>query len=202
MEIIVVGAGASGMLSAILLAEQGHRVTVLEKKDRPGKKLMATGNGRCNFTNRHVTKENYHGEHPEFAEKIIGRFSSEFVMKIFKHYGLEPLELEQGKIFPMSLQSKSVLDVLCREMRRQGVVTRYKQKVERIEPQPHGFLVRAKEIYYADKVVLAAGGAVMKNSGSDGDGYRLAESLGHSVTEIFPGIVQLRLQEKTKEIRE
>ncbi len=198
MKILVIGAGASGLMAAIALAEKGHRVTVLEKMDRPGKKLMATGNGRCNFTNRKIETKNYHGRQAGFHDFVIRRYPSDAIVERFSRWGLYPLELEEGKIFPRSLQSKSMLDVLMRNSRRYGVKMRYRCPVSRIEPLEKGFKVHGDQVYEGDCVVIATGGAVSKNTGSDGSGYGLARGLGHPVTEIFPGIVQLRLLEDTK----
>lgn len=200
MRVIVIGAGASGMLSAILAAKEGHSVILLEKNDRPGKKLMATGNGRCNFLNRRASWVNYHGEDPLFAKEVLKAFPPFKVEELFADLGLETVELDRGKLFPASLQAKSVLDVLCRAMRKYGVRAKYRSLVRKIEKRGEEFVVESEEMYRGDRVIFAVGGSVMKKSGSDGSAYVLVQRFGHQITAIMPGIVKLNLKEGVKDL--
>lgn len=194
-KIIVVGGGAAGMMAAIAAKLKGGQVTILERQDRVGKKLLATGNGRCNYTNINLNIKNYHGENPRFAHSALASFDVNQTMDFFERLGITPAIEENGKVFPLSFQSSSVLDVLRYEIENLGIelitdayVTSVKKKKD--------FIIDLKDgrNFRADRLILATGGMALPNSGSDGNGYSLAKSLGHKLTDIFPGLVQLKLE--------
>lgn len=195
-SIAIVGAGSSGIFASILLAKRGLKVTVLEKNDRPGKKLLATGNGRCNLTNKNLSIDNYHGQNPRFVESALAKLSSEDLIDIFESMGLLTTELTRGRVYPRSLKSSSVLDLLMLNARKAGVNFVFGQDIKTIVKEGNSFSLTSKEWknYNFDMVVLATGGMTLKNSGSDGSGYKLAESLGHKIEALSVGIVQLVLQ--------
>ncbi len=116
-RIIIIGGGASGIISAITASEYGADVTIIEKNDRIGKKILITGNGRCNITNKSISIENYHGCDPSFAIKVIQQFDQLQTINFFKKLGLEFYE-EEGKLFPFSQQASSVLNLLRLEIER------------------------------------------------------------------------------------
>lgn len=193
-KIIVVGGGASGMIAAIVAKKNGGDVILLEKNDRVGKKLLATGNGRCNYTNQNINIENYHGENPKFAYSAIKSFSSQQTIDFFERLGITPALEEGGKVFPLSFQSSSMLDILRYEIEDININLITEAEVVDIIKKDN-FLVKLKDgrEYKADKLILSTGGMAMPKSGSNGDGYNLAKSLGHSITDVFPGLVQLKL---------
>ncbi len=183
------------MLAAISAARLGTDVTILEKNPRVGKKILATGNGRCNFTNVNAECNCYSSENPGFVRKVLSDFTVNNTISFFEKLGIQHKVEEQGKVFPMSDQASSILDVLLYELNRLGVNIVCDSNVVDIIPENGSFILRTENgsIYRGDRVVLTPGGKAMPSSGSDGYGYDLALSLGHTMTDIFPSLVQLML---------
>lgn len=194
-KVCVVGGGASGMMAAIAAARCGAQVILLEQLGRVGKKLLATGNGRCNLTNVDISIMRYHGSHPEFAESALSRFDSKAAIEFFGELGIAHKVEDCGKVFPRSDQASSVLDVMRWEMESLGIQERVDCEVKSIIPLKGGFTIVLKnnEELRADRVVLATGGKASPNLGSTGSGFVLARKLGHNITETFPSLVQLNL---------
>lgn len=184
------------MTAALLSAE--HEVIVLEKKDRPAKKLLATGNGRANLTNTALSPENYHGG-TALATPIIERYGADAVRETFRRLGLETVSLPDGRVFPQSMEAKSVLDTFYRVFRTNGVTLRYKEEVTGLFPGRPWRVATHKNTYEADAIVFAPGGATMRASGSDGTAYALVHSLGHHTTGLLPGITKLSTTEDVSE---
>ncbi len=195
-KVIVVGGGASGMIAAIAARRAGAEVTILERNPRIGKKILVTGNGRCNFTNIHTNVENYSGSDPQFALGAITAFGVSETIGFFERLGIAHKVEENGKVFPMSDQASSFLDVLLYELKDLGIHIVCEALVSSIEKKSNNFVIYTAEagIFQCDKVVLACGGKAMPSTGSDGSGYELAKMLGHSLTAIFPALVQLKLE--------
>src|SRR5690554_261225 len=120
-KVCIVGGGAAGMMAAITAARQGAQVTILERNPRVGKKLLATGNGRCNFTNVNADAESYSGSNPKFVYGALAAFSPEQTIQFFEELGIQHKIEEYGKVFPMSDQASSILDVLLHELQQSGV---------------------------------------------------------------------------------
>jgi len=195
-QIIVVGGGAAGMTAAISAGRLGADVTILEKNPRVGKKILATGNGRCNYTNINADVSCYNGNNPKFALSALSGFTADDAIRFFEELGIEHKVEESGKVFPMSDQASSILDVLLYELNRIGVNIICNTNVKDILKRGNKFIIRADggKKYTAEKVILAPGGKAMPSSGSDGEGYELAKKLGHNITDIFPALVQLMLE--------
>lgn len=195
-HIVIIGGGAAGMLAAIVARRNGSKVTILERNDRMGKKILATGNGRCNYTNINLDIENFHGENPKFAYPAISTFNQYLTIDFFEQLGIAHKILEDGKIFPMSLQSSSLLDVLRYEIEKSNIGVEYNYFASEIQKKENYFHVISKEKrkIKCDKVIVATGGMAMPQSGSDGNGYKLVERYGHKKTKIFQGLVQLKLE--------
>lgn len=195
-KIYVVGGGASGILAALSARYSGANVTILERNPRIGKKILATGNGRCNYTNVNTDIKYYHGKNPEFAYGALSAFNVQQTMGFFEKLGIVPRIEDAGKVFPMSDQASSVLDVLLYELNRAGVNVICNTFVKDIKKTKRGFMLRLEDgrILEASKVILACGGKAMPSSGSDGNGFEIAKKLGHSVVDIFPALVQLKLE--------
>ena len=193
-RIIVVGGGAAGMMAAIVAKRNGASVVLLERNDRVGKKLLTTGNGRCNYTNLNLRIDNYHGENNGFPEEALSGFNVDKTMEFFELLGITPADEDNGKVYPLSFQASSMLDVLRYEMDYLGVELITEAFVGDINKKKK-FTVKLKDgrTFEGDKLILATGGMAMPVSGSDGNGYSLVKSLGHTVTEVFPGLVQLKL---------
>lgn len=195
-ELIIIGGGASGLLAAISARRLGARVTILERNPRIGKKILATGNGRCNYTNIDTDLSCYSGHHPDFAASALSQFTVEDTLNFFERLGISPKIENEGKVFPMSEQASSFLDVFLYALNELDINLVCEALVKNIRPEKRKFLITLEsgDLYKADKVIIATGGRAMPASGSDGSGYDLAEKLGHSITEIFPALVQLMLE--------
>ena len=193
MRVLVIGGGAAGMMAALTAAENGHAVTLLERQGRVGRKLMATGNGRCNLTNHHVSPAHYHGETPDFCRHALAAFDVESTLLYFAGLGLLTTAEDSGRVYPFSNMAGSVLDVLRYGLERPGIQVCTGQAVTAVKRIAEGFTVRTEtEVFAARKVILAAGGAAGSKVGGVMDGYRLAKALGHHRTVLYPSLVQLK----------
>ncbi len=193
-QVIVIGGGASGLMSAIWAARFHAQVTLLECNERVGKKILATGNGRCNFTNQMQNPGCYHGADASFGWKIIRQFSKEDALSFFTSLGICPKE-RNGWYYPYSDQAQAVAEVLEAEARHQHVKIKTRQQVVNVIPQKEGFLVKTDSWQYAaDRVIVACGSPASNVEGSSDAGYRIARSLGLRVIEPCPALVPLRLK--------
>ena len=195
IRVAVVGGGAAGLTAAIAARRRGAAVTVLERMDRVGKKILATGNGRCNLSNLDLSINHYHGQNPKFAFGALGRFDFSRTMEFFEELGIAWKAEDGGKIFPVSNQASSVLDVMRYELERTGVEVICEAEVKGISKNGGEFILHLGDgsRFKADRVVLTTGGKAAPNLGSNGSGYVLAQKMGHKVLEPFPALVQLRL---------
>jgi len=192
-DIIVIGAGASGLAAAIAAAERGKRVLTLEKGPRPGRKILASGNGRCNLMN--VSAPRYYGD-DAFAEQVLQRCGVPELKSFFHRYGLRLTEETEGRVYPMTLQAVSVLDALKRGLVLNGVEVRCNLSVNRVKPLPPaqggGFLVSCEGAEeWASRVILSCGGAAQPKLGGSADGYGLLVSLGHRVVHPRPALMPI-----------
>lgn len=199
-DLIVIGAGPGGLTAAIECAAAGLKVMVLEKNDQPGKKLLATGGGQCNLTNQLPLDkfvENYH-EKSRYARKVLYHFQPDALRSYFEDAGV-PLEVTPaGKVFPRSKKASDVLDVLLKKLKANNGVIVGKAAVEKVLRTKEGFTVEtATETYTCRTVVLATGGKSYPSLGSSGDGYAIAESLGHSIEPVRPSLAPVKTVEKT-----
>lgn len=192
MNVCVIGGGAAGMLAALTAAENGHRVLLLERQSRVGRKLLATGNGRCNLSNYHVSPAHYHGE-AGFCDFALSQFDVGETLQYFASLGLLTVSEASGRIYPMSNMAGSVLDVLRYALERPEIDLQTGQTVTAVRKMPEGFSVKTEtDTFSARCLILAAGGAAGSKVGGGMDGYRLAKSLGHHRTALFPSLVQLK----------
>ncbi len=218
-DVIIIGAGASGLTAAIAAARQGSSVLVIEQKDKAGKKILATGNGKCNFTNRLQTPECYRSDDSAFAMKVLSHFDVARTLAFFEELGIYPKERD-GYYYPNSEQASSIVSVLLLECERLKVRIHYNEAVVKIGKMDlvhrgvkPGFTVwtevkpdaadkgntekRNLQKNYASKnLILATGGCASPNLGSDGKGYQLAKAFGHTVIKPLPALVQLKSPEK------
>jgi hypothetical protein len=193
--VIVVGGGAAGMTAAIAAARLGAPVEILERMPRVGKKLLATGNGRCNLANARPEPARFHGADPAFVRSVLGAFGIDETLAFFAGLGIEAREEDAGKIFPRSGQAAAVLDVLRHELARLGVPAHCESAVSRLESR--GGLWRARThggVHEGAAVVLAPGGRAAPQLGSNGSGHALAAALGHRIVDPFPALTRLRVR--------
>lgn len=193
-KIIVIGAGASGMLAAITAARQGASVTLLEGMEKPGKKLLITGSGRCNLTNLRQESICYRGADAEFVGNVLQQFTVSDTLSFFREIGLLTIARD-GYVYPVTGQASSVLEVLLLEIKRLGVKLKCMEKVLSIEKNMLFRVRTAGWTYEADAVILAAGSKAAPATGSDGSGYALAKKCGHSLVTPREALVPLTIRE-------
>jgi len=191
-DVLIIGGGAAGLAAAISAAMHGDRVTVLERMDRVGKKILATGNGRCNIAAADPAVSHYYGKNPRFIQSALSRFPLENTIDFFTGIGV-PLKTEGNKFFPYSLQASSVVDALRLECARLHIEIHTEQPVTNITRTKEGFSVQTPvKTYFAHAVLIACGGCASASLGGVSDGYTLLESFGHKRTALLPAIVQLK----------
>lgn len=199
MKTIVIGGGPAGMLAAYSASKNGDEVTILEKMNSLGKKLLITGKGRCNITSSFPIEEfitNVPGN-GRFLYSCFQQFTNQDIIKLLNQEGLKVKEERGHRIFPVSDQAKDVLEALLHILKKQKVQVKTNRKVEEI--LVNGGKARGvrclfqgqEETYLADKVILATGGKSYPVTGSTGDGYELARKLGHSITRLQPSLIPL-----------
>lgn len=195
-EIAVIGGGASGLMAAITAKKSGKEVVILERKDRILKKVLITGNGRCNITNVNANISNYFGKNISSVENILNRFTPQDTMDFFNGLGIVCNEENRGKVYPLSGQASSVVDALRFEAEKLGIKIETEFYVRKIEKDGFKFKIYSedKKKIEAGRVILAAGGQSYPELGSNGSGFELAKELGHSVTKLSPSIVQLKTE--------
>jgi len=195
-KILVIGGGAAGLMAAITAARAGGKVMILEAGERVGKKLLTTGNGKCNFTNLHMEADCYHTEQPAFVERVLEQFNEKDAIAFFESLGISA-RVKNGYVYPRSEQAASVLDALRLELDRCHIPVAGEEKVQGMEQKGRQFQVRtSRSVYTGSRVILAAGGQAVPKTGSDGSGYALAAKLGHRIVPVIPALVQLRAKER------
>ena len=222
ISIGVIGGGASGMAAAIAAARKGAKVTIIEQKERLGKKILSTGNGRCNLTNEYMKTECFRGENTACVSDVLKEFGYTDTLKFFEEIGVLT-KSKNGYFYPRSEQALTVVEALELELKRLGVECFLNTSVKEIIKNKKGFQVYAIEKvpvncpdekkvksgkkkkvtdfieknkkFSFDKIILAAGGKAASVLGSDGSGYSLAKSFGHSLAPVVPALVQLRSED-------
>lgn len=189
-SVIIVGGGASGLTAAISAARAGAQVTVLDGMERCGKKLLATGNGRCNLTNLDpALPTKYYGTGSELAEHVTSRRDADWTLAFFEELGLLAQERD-GYVYPYAAQASSVLETLLAELRRLRVKLKFKEKIRSVEKKDDKWHVKTDTwCYTACALVLACGSKAAPDTGSDGSGYALAKTLGHTIITPRPALV-------------
>lgn len=190
----VIGAGASGMMAAITAAGQGADVTLIERGERVGKKLLMTGNGKCNLGNISLDIDKYYGGNREWISQCLKGFDTDETILFFQGLGLL-LKSKNGYLYPASEQASVVLDVLRNELKLLGVTLITDCKINKIvKDKNSGKLVVSDgdRTLTFDRVILACGSKAAPKTGSDGSGYKLAKQLGHTIVPTVPALVQLK----------
>lgn len=191
--VAVIGGGAAGMMAALTAAQEAdRRVVLIERQQRVGRKLLATGNGRCNLTNINAAPENYHGELPDFARPALAAFTPRDTLDFFHALGLITVTEYGGRVYPLSNSANSVVDVLRFALERAGVEVRTSTVAREIRRRDKGYTVITDGgSIEADWLIAACGGAAGAKLGGVMDGYELLKPLGHKRTKLYPALVQL-----------
>lgn len=194
MVIGIVGGGASGMAAALAAAENpGVQVVLFERQPRLGRKLQATGNGRCNLSNLHAEKQGYHGGDSRFVRNALAAFPPRETLDWFRDLGLLTVAEPSGKVYPYSDQANSVVDVLRFGLEQPNIRVLTECEVTGIRRQKKGFGVMAgEEEILCDRLVIACGGLAGTKLGGSVSGYRLLETMGHHTTRLRPSLVQIK----------
>ena len=194
MEIAIIGGGASGMAAALAAAENPNvQVLLLERQARLGKKLLSTGNGRCNLTNLHAKDRGYHGNDASFANYAISEFDPEETLQWFRDMGLFTVAEDSGRVYPYSDQANSVVDSLRFALEKPNITVRTGCEVTKIKRSGNGFLLEtAEETFSCHKLIVACGGLAGTKLGGSMAGYKLLSKLGHHSTRLRPTLVQLK----------
>ena len=194
MTIGIIGGGASGMAAAIAAAENtNNTVILLERQARVGRKLQATGNGRCNLTNLNAAPERYHGDAPAFVCPALENFPVDATLSWFRGLGLYTVAESSGRVYPYSDQANSVVDVLRFALQKENIELKTGFEVTKIRPTGSGFTLESSEgTVHCDKLIVACGGLAGTKLGGSMSGYKLLRSLGHRCTKLRPALVQLK----------
>ena len=194
MVITIIGGGASGMAAALAAAENpASQVILVERQGRLGRKLQATGNGRCNLSNLHASQGGYHGDDASFSEYAISRFPPEAALSWFRSMGLFTVAEGSGRVYPYSDQANSVVDVLRFALEKPNIKVKCGVEIEKVKKTPSVFrLEGGGEALDCDRLIIACGGLAGTKLGGTMSGYKLLRSLGHHCTRLRPALVQLK----------
>ncbi|MFH1231628.1 MAG: NAD(P)/FAD-dependent oxidoreductase [Planctomycetota bacterium] len=221
-QTIIIGGGAAGLMAAItsarqapleanksnnskpllcfnqpsgtLLTGQGHQTLIIEKNKIIGRKILVTGNGRCNLTNTHITPDKYYGENTKCLHNIFSRFTSKDTIAFFEDLGVRLKIEEEERVFPITNQATTIVDLLTEEITQLKVSINLCECVKELIPLKDSWEVRTtKNVYYSKNVVLTTGGKSYPQLGSTGDGFDFAQRLGHRIIEPRPALVSLEL---------
>lgn len=195
-RIAIVGGGAAGMMAAITAAKAGAKVTIYEHTDRLGKKILSTGNGKCNLSNREMDEKCFNSSDQALVKKCLERFSVEETVGFFISLGL-CIKDKNGYLYPLAEQAAVVLDVLRYTIEKLSIEVLYQTQVRKIygvnEREGNRICVEnGKEKAYYHSVIIACGSMAAPKTGSDGSGYELARRMGHTIQPVLPALVQLK----------
>ncbi len=199
-QCLVIGGGAAGMMAAIRAARAGTRVVLLEGSRELGRKILVSGNGRCNLLNVDGDDPtHYHGSNPRFVRPSLATFPVQEALKFFTELGIETKQEKRGRLFPRSDQARSVVDVLADELTVLGVEVHTDVRVDQLQRHGvDGFDVRGSDgsLWRAEQVIACSGGLSLPKLGADDSGLALVESLGHTRTALYPGLVALESDDR------
>ena len=195
MRVLIVGAGAAGMMAAIAAKRQGSEVVIFEQLKEPGKKIMATGNGKCNFTNRFLSCKNYSALDLNFVDTVLQQFSNQDAIQFFYDLGVLSKE-KNGYYYPNSNQASSIRDALWNECYHLGVEIQLSAQIQSVSNENGLFQIQTdQETFFGDSLIFASGLLAGTNLGSDGSAFQYIEHFGHKLRDIVPGLVQMKSEQ-------
>lgn len=200
MKVLIIGGGVSGLMASVSAAQNGSEVILLEKNSSLGRKLLLTGGGRCNVTSSYSRDEiiSHIPGNGKFLYSVLSQFDNLDIINFFQSRGVELKEEDHGRMFPKTNSAESILNVFIDEIKKRGIYVKTKAKVNKLifkNGKVKGVVLKNGEKLYGDAIILAVGGMTFPNTGSTGDGYKLAKSVGHEITKPFPVEVPLTSNE-------
>ena len=197
-NIIIIGAGASGLFASIFLAKKNYNVLILEKNTKAGRKILASGNGKCNITNKNLSLENFHSSNKNFLKYSIEQMPYDKIKQIFDDMGLLLSIGEGTRMYPMSMQASSVSEILYNEALSLGVKFEFSSYVTNVKSKKNIFDIFVENKKYTSKyLVIASGSDAMKKLGSCNKAYDFAKSFGHKIIKPYASLVQLQSKDKS-----
>ncbi|KGK15664.1 NAD(P)/FAD-dependent oxidoreductase [Vibrio navarrensis] len=198
-DVVIIGAGAAGLMCAAEAGRRGRRVLVVDHAKKPGRKILISGGGRCNFTNNDVSAKNYLCRNPHFVKSALSQYSNwDFISMIYK-YGIEFEERDHGQLFCVD-SAKDIVNMLLSECDQPNITQRYQVQLTEIEKTEQGFVLRAgAEVFACQSLVVATGGLSMPKLGATPYGYKIAEQFGIPVVQTCAGLVPFTLHKEDKE---
>lgn len=195
-NMLIIGGGAAGLVAAITCARAGQKVTLLEQNSKVGKKILVSGNGQCNIDNKYIHSNRFHSQNPDFIQEVLEDYGFNVVEKFFTSIGLELIEGKEGKMFPMSLQASSVVELLEYEANKVGVEIHCDSAVTSVDKEGDLFIITTPQgIQHCKKLLLASGSPAAPQLGGSNSGYAFAAKMGHSLIPRHPSLVQLCSEE-------
>ncbi len=199
VNVIVIGAGAAGLMCAAEAGKQGHKVLLLDKANKPGKKILMSGGGRCNFTNLDIQFDNYLSHNPHFMKSALSCYTQWDFIKLMESYGINYEEKKLGQLFCVD-KAKQVVDMLMDQCTQANVTIKLKQSIVRVYKKEACFYVDVGQTcYQAEKLIIASGGLSIPTMGASGLGYELAKQFGLNVYPVSAGLVPFTTHEQDKE---
>ncbi len=199
-DVIIIGAGASGIFCGIQAAARGRRVLVLDHASRAGNKILISGGGHCNFTNRRVSHENFLSANPHFYKSALARYTPEDFIALVERHGIAYVEKDAGKLFCKG-SSRAILELLLGELKQAGASLQTGTKILSVSRDGQGFSVKTdSKIYRCDSLVVATGGLSLPRLGASSFGLDLAVQMGHTLVSQSPGLVPFTLSPDKREL--
>ena len=198
-DVVVIGAGAAGLMTAITAGQRGRQVQVIDHANKVGKKILMSGGGRCNFTNTGTTPANFLSANPHFCKSALARYTPWHFIELVSKHGIAYHEKELGQLF-CDISSKQIVKMLVDECQAAGAQIRTECSVQRIEHGSDGFRVHTTQgLFHCASLVVATGGLSIPSMGATGFGYEIARQFGHQVLPTRAGLVPLTLSGKHQE---
>ena len=196
-DVIIIGAGAAGLMSALTAGQHGRKVIIIEHAEKPGKKILISGGGRCNFTNIYSSHENFISGNPHFCKSALAGYTPDDFIQLVTRHGIKFHEKKLGQLFCDS-SARQIVEMLLKECGDSGVKLNCNERVVSISKDENFLITTNKDQYSSESVVIASGGVSIPKMGATGFGYDIARQFGHRITETKPGLVPFLLPEKER----
>ena len=196
-DVIIIGAGAAGLMCALTAGQHGRKVIILEHAEKPGKKILISGGGRCNFTNIYASHENFISENPHFCKSALAGYTADDFLQLVNKHGIKFHEKKLGQLF-CDVSARQIVDMMMKECSDSGVKLNCNERVVSISKDENFLITTNKDQYSSESVVIASGGVSIPKMGATGFGYDIARQFGHRITMTKPGLVPFLLPVKER----